>query len=147
MVTVGVDSYADESQLTAYATARGLAIDGDPSAALIKAMDFLSVQQWSGSKTDPFQPLDFPRDGETTVPANIVTAQLILAIDADSGISLLGAPQLAVKRSKVDVIETEYATGSGIVYTLESNTQLNSLLKPYIYAPTSGGTAFTVWRG
>lgn len=147
MVTVGIDSYADEAQLTVYATARGLAIDGDPSAALIKAMDFLSVQQWSGSKTDPLQPLDFPRDGDTAVPAAIITAQLILAIDADSGISLLGAPQLAVKRSKVDVIETEYATGSGTVYTLESNTQLNSLLKPYVHAPTSGGTAFTVWRG
>lgn len=147
MVTVGVDSYADEAQLTAYAAARGLAIDGDPSAALIKAMDFLSVQQWSGSKTDPLQPLDFPRDGDTTVPDSIVTAQLILAIDADSGISLLGAPQLAVKRSKVDVIETEYAAGSGTVYTLESNKQLNALLGQYIYAPTSSGTAFTVCRG
>ncbi len=147
MVTVGVDSYADEAQLTAYAAARGLTIDGDPSAALIKAMDFLSIQQWQGEKTDPLQPLDFPRGGATEVPTSIVKAQLILAIDADSGVSLLGAPQLAVKRSKVDVIETEYATGDNALYTIETNAQVNALLAPYIYAPTSGLTSFNVMRG
>ena len=147
MITVGVDSYADEAQLTAYAAARGLTLDGGASAALIKAMDFLSVQKWSGSKTDPLQPLDFPRDGATEVPSQIITAQLILALDADSGVSLLGAPQLAVKRSKVDVIETEYATGTNAVYTIESNTQVNSLLQPFIYVPLAQGYSFNVSRG
>lgn len=147
MVVVGVDSYANEAQLTAYAAARGLTIEGDPSAVLIKAMDFLSIQQWQGEKTDPLQPLDFPRDGATEVPASIIKAQLILAIDADSGVSLLGAPQLAVKRSKVDVIETEYATGDNALYTIETNAQVNALLGPYIYAPTSSLTSFNVMRG
>lgn len=136
MVTVGVDSYADETQLTDYAAKRGLTLDGDASVALIKAMDFLSIQQWQGDKTDPLQPLDFPRDGETTVPQSIITAQILLALDADSGINLMGVPELAIKRQKVDVIETEYATGDNSVYTVQSNTQVDALLKPFLQVKT-----------
>lgn len=142
-VIVGTDSYVSEAELTAYATARGLALETDATVVLIRAMDYLSVQPWGGSKTDPNQPLDFPRNGETVVPVAIKTAQMQLALVYDGGADPLAPTGPAVKREKVDVLETEYQTGAG---SSTAYPMIDRLIAPYI-AGATGGMAFRVGRG
>lgn len=142
-VIVGTDSYVREAELTAYATARGMALETDATVVLIRAMDYLSVQPWGGSKTDPNQPLDFPRNGETTVPTAIKTAQMQLAIVYDGGADPLAPVGPAVKKEKVDVLETEYQTGAGSV---TAYPMIDRLIAQYL-ADESGAMSFTVGRG
>lgn len=141
-VIVGTDSYVDEAELTAYATARGLTLEGDATVALIRAMDYLSVQSWAGYRTVSTQPLDFPRNGDTTVPAQIKTAQMQLALIYDGGADPLAPIGPAVKREKVDAIETEYQTGAGSV---TAYPMIDRLIAPYL-ADTVGAMSFTVGR-
>ena len=146
-IIVGTNSYVSESELTDYATARGIVLDGAPDVALIKAMDWLSIQPWIGEKTDPTQPLDFPRNGDTTVPTAIKMAQLYLAVRADSGVDLLAPSPLEIKREKVDVIETEYATGSNVaLYQTAELPYIKTMLAPYLTAAYGIGT-FRIKRG
>ena len=137
MVTVGVDSYVDETELQNYATKRGITIAGDKTVLLYKAMDYIETRPYKGAKTDPSQPLQFPRNGETTVPQNIKTAQIVAALLTDTGVDLLAPVGRAVKRKKVDVLETEYMDNAA-----ESTkyTQLDLLLAPYVKA--AAPTAF-----
>lgn len=116
-VTVGVDSYIDEAELIAYASFRGVTLEGDPSVLLIKAMDYLETQNFIGYKTDSAQPLQWPRtnayiDGvlidPDTVPKEVKDAQAIIAMSVDAGYDPLATYGPAVKREKVDVIEIEY---------------------------------------
>lgn len=141
-VTVGVDSYVDETELDAFASARDITLDGNKSAALILAMDYLSLQSWAGEKTDPDQPLDFPRDGDTEVLAAIEKAQLQLALMVFQGVNLLAPVGPAVKREKVDVLEVEYQDGAG---STTSYPAVNLLIGPYL-ARTSGSANFAVVR-
>lgn len=146
VIVAGENSYVTETELAAYAGDRGIVIAGDPSVLLIKAMDWLSIQAWSGSKTDELQPLDFPRNGDTTVPVAIKNAQIYLALRADSGVDLLAAAAIEVKRKKIDVIETEYATGSNVLYKPQDMPYLKSSLAPYL-AADYGPLTFRVVRG
>lgn len=141
-VIVGTDSYVSEAELAAYATARGITLVVDPTIDLIKAMDYLSVQPWAGSKTDPLQPLDFPRGGSTTVPQAIKTAQMQLAILADSGVDLLAPVGPAVKREKVDVLEVEYQDYAG---STTSYPMIDALLRQFLLTGAYGAS-FAVSR-
>lgn len=141
-VIVGTDSYVSEAELTAYATARGLTLEGDANVALIRAMDYLGVQDWSGYRTVSTQPLDFPRNGETDIPPSIKTAQMQLAIVYDGGGDPLSPVGPAVKREKVDVLETEYQVGAGVV---TAYPMIDRLIAPYI-ADAPGAMSFTVGR-
>lgn len=141
-VIVGTDSYVDEAELTAYATARGLTLEGDATVALIRAMDYLSVQDWAGYRTVSTQTLDFPRNGETDVPTAIKTAQMQLALIYDGGSDPLAPVGPAVKREKVDVLETEYQVGAGVV---TAYPMIDRLIAPYI-ADAPGAMSFTVGR-
>lgn len=96
-VTVGVDSYVDESELTAYAAARGITITaGDESILLIRAMDYIETYPFSGIKVDDDQPLQWPRydayDSQEkllvdfdVVPEKVKRAQMEGAIRASAG--------------------------------------------------------------
>ena len=141
-VIVGTDSYVSEAELTAYATARGIVLEGDATVALIRAMDYLGVQSWAGYRTVSTQPLDFPRNGETTVPQAIKTAQMQLAIVYDGGADPLAPVGPAVKKETVDVLETEYQTGAGGV---TAYPMIDRLIAPYL-ADASGAMSFTVGR-
>lgn len=119
-VTVGTDSYGNETGLAAYATARGITISGDATELLYKAMDWLEYQPFKNEKYDYDQALQFPRlpnqywegDTEGEVPDDIVTAQYIAAILIDDGNDLNQVVGRATKREKVDVIEVEYKDSS-----------------------------------
>ena len=116
-VTVGTDSYIDESELQAYAAARGITLIGDASVQLIKAMDYLEAQSFKGTKTDAAQPLQWPRTGvyidgmlidSDTVPQEVKDAQAVIAVSIDQGYDPMATYGPAVKRRKTDVLETEY---------------------------------------
>lgn len=120
-VTVGTDSYIDEAELTAYATARGETLTADESVLLIKAMDYLESLQYKGIKVSSAQDLSWPRSGvyvdgyqlsSEEVPQIIKDAQAAIALSIDSGTDPLGDIAPAVKREKADVVEIEYQDGA-----------------------------------
>ena len=145
-IVVGENSYVSVADAETYASDRGYTFTGDVSVRLIQAMDYLDIQDYSGSKTEDDQDLDFPRDDETEVPDDIVTAQIVAAIQYDNGTDLLGATPRAVKRKKTDVIETEYMDNAS---TTPVQKQLNALLAPYLASNTlsGGGNTFEIRLG
>lgn len=87
------NSYASETDLRAYASARQLALPSDPElpSLLIAAMDYLESQKWLGKRTDAHQPLSFPRAGlirdgvaiaVDVIPLQVIQAQCRLAIES-----------------------------------------------------------------
>lgn len=148
MVTVGTDSYGDESGLTSFALLRGITIslptgstqtlDEYKTTLLIKSMDYLEVQNYLGVKTVSTQALQFPRagiviDGYTidsaTVPTDIVKAQYVGALLISQGYELQSPLTQTIKRRKVGPLETEYQDYSTPAETFRS---LDSVLYPYI---------------
>jgi len=131
-------SYATTTELTDYATARGITIVGDAIVLLTKALDYVDSQNYKGSKTSYLQPYAFPRIMDVSldfnpdvnaVPTNIKTAQIVAALLIDSGEDLQANQTQSVKREKVDVIEVEYQDGTT---TKTRYTSLDALLRPYL---------------
>lgn len=141
-LVVGTDTYVTEAELTAYATARGITIlASNKEIILLKAMDYIEIQSYWGTKTDPDQELEFPRNGETIVPEKIKTAQIVTALLIDSGENMFPTPEQAIKREKIDIIEIEY---QDFTNSLKNYPQLNKLLTPFL---SSSGGSFVVSRG
>ena len=152
---VGTDTYVTESELTAYATKRGITIIGDLSVLLTKALDYLETRQFIGTKTVYNQALQWPRIlcGNTlynqyplnqypqnynvglcefdslTVPTPIKNAQLIAALLIDVGYDLQSTLGQAVKSEKVDVIEVVYQDNTSSSQQFRS---LNDILRPFL---------------
>lgn len=141
-VTVGQNSYVDESALQAYADLRGIPIAGDNTALLIQAMDYIEIQPFTGAKTSDGQPLQFPRDGSATVPTGVQQAQIVAALEIDRGVNLLAPISRTVKREKVDTIEVEYTDTLGSAQTdylpPSVNPQLQALLKAFVKPVSTG---------
>lgn len=144
-VVVGTDSYIDETQLTDYATKRGIALDADPSVLLIKAMDYLEGQSFKGSKTDDAQGLQWPRTGayidglltdSSIVPDQVHSAQAVIALSIDAGYDPLATYGPAVKMEKVDVIEIEYQDNARAT---DYSPAITSALRPIV---DGSGSAF-----
>lgn len=144
-IVVGENSYIDETYLQTYADDRGITIVSvDLSVLLVNAMDYLDAQQWSYTKTDDAQDLDFPRNGETTVPANIEKAQAVLAIEWDQGNDLQANIDRALKREKIDVLEFEYMDNAAETVRYP---KVDALILPYLSTGYSGGNTLDVTAG
>jgi len=155
-LTPGVDTYATEAELGAYANARGITIvDASPSVLLLLAMDYLATleDRWQGSRTSSAQPLAWPRTGvyvygtllaNDAIPQSLKDAQCRLALDADAGVSLLPTVGSGSKGSMieqtVDVITTKWAEGAN--NTQPVFTAAMGLLKPLM--KPGGGINFEV---
>lgn len=128
----GANSYATVAQAQAYAAARALTLPaGTPAveALLIKAADFLESleDQFKGSRVESDQALAWPRTdvylfdstdmfGEDEIPVQLINAQCQLAFDGVANTLQPTGSGREVIRTKVDVIETEYAKrGSGTI--------------------------------
>lgn len=95
--------------------------DAGKEAALIRAFDFLSVQNW---KTDTF---------ETSVPTKVEQAQILGALkELSSPGSLQPDITTGIKSQSIEgAVETEYySTGEGTLFTVVEN-----LIRPYINQP------------
>lgn len=129
-VVAGANSYIDVPAAKAYAEARGVDLGADDALIeqrLLGAMDYLESLSYKGTRTDPDeQSLAWPRTGVTfdgrtfgdnVIPTQLKSAQGQLAIELTNGVIIFsstgassGSAEKFVKREKVDVLETEYAT-------------------------------------
>ena len=128
-LVVGTDTYNTVEELDAYASARGTTLAQDQELTLLKAMDYIESRNFAGSKTDPVQSLEFPRNLLTEVPAKIKKAQLVLACLIDGGVNVFAPIERGIKRKKVDVLETEYQANAGETVRYP---EVESLLNPFI---------------
>jgi hypothetical protein len=129
-ITVGENSYVTEQELLDYASAREITVSGTPEVLLIKAMDWLELRSYKGTKTEETQDLEFPRNGDTEVPKAIKTAQVITAILIDQGEDFWGVVEPAIKSERIEgAIDIEYQEGGA---SSNRYPQLDNLLSPYL---------------
>lgn len=154
-LTVGVDTYATEAQLAAYALARGVTVAGDPSVLLTNAMDYLASLEgeWQGYRTVSTQALAWPRTNvwiygalqdPLAVPMRIIQGQCQLAIEADTQALMPTVAANAagsVIEKTVDVITLKYDAGSG--NTSPVFKAVTAIIKP-LYEIAGGGSNFSV---
>jgi len=130
-LTPGTDTYNTEAELSTYAVARSLTLTMEPSLTLLKAMDYIASRRFTGVKTDPEQALEFPRNGGEYVPGSIKKAQLVIACLIDSGVDMFSPIERAIKKEKVDVLETEYQTNATEYVRYP---EVEALLTPFMMA-------------
>lgn len=139
-VIVGTDSYADETYLADYATARGWALMGDPSELLINAMDALESLEprYQGERTEYDQHLAWPRidvyvRGElidsTTVPDDVLKAQCQYAMTIDAGASVF-APMTATGSRSVGDVSVTTTTPGAAPYLAKAQALLRKFYRP-----------------
>jgi hypothetical protein len=119
---MAIIGYVDETDLTAYAAARGITLTDTESVLLTKALDWIELQNYQGEKTDPNQALQWPRkgfylhgvlQGENTVPVLVEELQLQLAIDIDRGTDPNSVRAQDVKQETVfGAVSVTYQDGS-----------------------------------
>ena len=140
---MAIIGYNEETDLTAYAAARDITLARPVAVTLQLALDYLETRTYKYDKTDPEQPLEFPRNGDTVVPAKIKEAQLVAAVIYDGGGDPMGAINPRVtQETVVGAVSVSYSDKGNqtIIYP-----QLNALLRPYL--SSYGGTQFEVSRG
>lgn len=126
-IVEGADTFATVAELRVYAQKRGLTVPAGDEACevlLIQAMDYLQAQEQrlKGIRVREEQPLAWPRVGvavngyeipSTSIPADVKSAQMQLAIDAQT-LDLqpnidAAAQQGPVIEETVDVLTTKFA--------------------------------------
>lgn len=123
------NSYVSVEDVRKYAESRGVVLPSDDEVLktkIIDAMDYLEgyAQRFKGRKVNPLQSLQWPRvgvivDGTTLpyspLPKALKNAASQLACDsATTGILTNKTSDFAVKRTKVEGLEIEYAVGSNV---------------------------------
>ena len=141
---VGTNTYATGEELLDYALLRGIPVTAiEPETLLARAMDYIETRTYKGEKADPDQALQFPRNGDTAVPAPIKSAQIVAALIYDTG----GDPLAPINPR----VTQETVVGSVSVSYSDKGNQttlyphLTALLRPYL--SSVGGTQFSVSRG
>lgn len=115
------NSYNSVADAEAFFTARGITTPTEGyDVVLLLAMDVLENLVYAGAKYSDANELAFPRSGvldvaniaypSTIVPRAMQRGQLWLAHYIATGSNPITAPAPVVKRKKVDVLETEFAT-------------------------------------
>jgi hypothetical protein len=122
-IVTGANSYVSESDLSSYASARGINLSGDPEELLIKAMDYIESLSYIGIKFSRDQELQWPRvdvwiddyylDSDT-IPQQLKNGLMITAIEIDSGNNPISTISTSdqTKRKRVGDIEVEYKDGA-----------------------------------
>ena len=131
-------AYSTTTELEAYATARGYTILGNASELLTLANDYIETAEYQGYRYDRTQATKWPRYGvliedypipSDVVPDGIKKAEMQLAIEIDKGFNPLSIVERAIKREKVDVLETEYMDSAASSEIIRS---VNAMLAPYL---------------
>jgi hypothetical protein len=152
-IVTDANSYITELELTTYATARGITLVGNTEQLIIKAMDYIEILDFAGTKTLKAQSLQWPRlnvlvdgfsIGVDEIPKELITGVIKTCLKIDEGFEMLPDFEQAIKREKVDgAVEVEYQDGtSAEPYYSEINTALSKLLDSDSY-----GFQFSVGRG
>jgi hypothetical protein len=120
-IVANSNSYVSETDLTAFATARGVTLSGDEEELLIQAMDYIESLSYKGLKKTRDQSLQWPRSGvyidsyyldNDVIPEELKKGLMQTAIAIDTGVG----PQVTLgrktKREKVGELEVEYEASS-----------------------------------
>jgi hypothetical protein len=144
---VGANSFASLSQVSDFATLRGVDLsavsDDTLTAYLVRGTDYLKTFSFVGEQANAFGYLPWPRAGvyfgdyelpHTTVPTGIVSALCQLCIEQHNGVVLFASGTgPAVKSEKIGPIETVYATPMGASNALRASMpSVMAFLKPYL---------------
>lgn len=138
-------AYGTESDLTTYASERGITISGTASELLTLAHDYIESLDYIGQKTEEDQADQWPRknayiDGyeldDSVVPQGMIDAELQTAIAIDQGNSPFATVTPGIKSESVDVLSVEYQDGA-TQRTFDPMVRLK--LRKYL----RGGTAST----
>lgn len=120
------NSYASVIDLRAFAIGRGYTVPADDAECgqmLVQAMDYLEGQQWRGQRSDPSQPLSWPRSGvrfdgvdlpDNAIPQRLVDAQCRLAIESqeiDLTPSVAGGGAVTMERVE-GAVTVQYEPGT-----------------------------------
>ena len=142
-VVTGANSYVTTTELSTYATDRGITISGTAAILLIEAMDYIESLDYKGEPWTSTQPLVWPRvdvviDGwyqdVEDIPQLLKDAQMEVALAVDAGTGPLIDLPRNTSRERVGEIEVEYSPGtSSVVIVRKINYKLRKLL-------SSGGT-------
>lgn len=151
-IVTGANSYVTELELTAFATARGVALTADEEVLLISAMDYIESLSFKGYKISRDQPLQWPRvsvivDGfnldSNSIPQDLKNGLMQCAIAIDQGNNPLQDAPRSTKREKVGELEVEYMdSASSVVINKKILTSLQKLL-----AGGGGNASGAVYRG
>ena len=115
-------AYATESELTTYASDRGITLSGTETELLTLAHDYIESLEYIGQKTDDNQADQWPRKNayvdaveldKNTVPLGIKEAEMQTAIAIEQGNSPFATVTPGIKSESVDTISVEYQDGSG----------------------------------
>lgn len=140
-VVADANSYVTTSELTSYATARGITIpDADREKYLVLAMDYLESLNFIGVVANEDQSLSWPRAygytdeyliASDSIPTLLKEGQMEIAIAIFQGNSPLAVAERAVKRERVyGAVEIEYmdnAASRTVARTI--NIKLSRLLR------------------
>ena len=135
-IVPGANSYASLATVSAYHLSRNNAAwaaethDEVQEAAILRAMDYIEAQNWLGAPYDGpvggtgYQPLQWPRIDvyvggfewpNTQIPPKVISAlceAALVELVTPGALSVALERGGAVIREKVDVIETDYASGA-----------------------------------
>lgn len=151
----GADSYVSISEIRTYAVNRNLTLpagDADIESLARSAVDYLEGRRsdYKGVKATSTQDLQWPRidvdadgivvgitvDGyelsPTAIPKELKLAQCQLCVEINSNDILPTSTTFAVKRERVDAIETEYAVKPGSESFIPEMPKVEALLEPLL---------------
>ena len=144
--------YVEETDFAEWLSARGVTLTGTASVLLTKALDWVELQSYSGTRTDDAQALSWPRknvyiDGvlqdSATVPALVEELQIRVAVDIDQGTNPLSVRSQGVKSKSVDgAVSVEYMDGSSVATVSRQVSMILSKLSGGV-----GGMNIMVNRG
>jgi len=144
----GANTYVDIAYVDTYALDRGLSMwtgtADEKNAAILNSMTYMEQQPYKGYPSTSTQSLVWPRFGVTVnsweISSDVIPSQLTKA-QAEAAIRSLTAPLSpdlkrggAIKKRKVDVIETEYFAGASNATTYPV---INQLLAPLLKSSTT----------
>lgn len=148
------NSYATVTDLEIYSSARGIALKGDAEHLLIRSMDYAQSLSFPGWKTDPAQPLAWPRTGahigpdrrrvaSDEMPPEVVNAVLITALSIDAGRDPLAPIERAVKQEVVGPLSVTYADNAS---SRALDMRLQAAWRHIATGGAGGGNQFDVVR-
>lgn len=134
----GANSYVSTTELTTFASNRGITITGTLADLLIQAMDYIENLPFKGVKLTEDQPLQWPRgfvnvDGyyirTDEIPQQLKDGLCHCAIAIDQGNDPIQDLSQTAIRKKVGDLEIEYAQGTTSVTV---NRKILNVLKKLI---------------
>ena len=160
-MVAGAESYASVTYANNYFISMGNEAWGDldvsaKEQALRKATQYMQNEyfsMWQGVKRVYSQALDWPRDNviiagsDSYYPNNIIPNEVknsccLLALKASSG-AIYADKERAIKREKVDVLETEYFESDS---TQKEYREIDAMLRRYMISASAAGGALPIVR-